>query len=85
MTDATERFDDGGQAEPTTYDTWLGGKGRGKTLADWFAAQAMIKLCPEEGFYARSPNYEDCLKRVAAQAYDLAEALIAEKRRREKS
>jgi len=70
------KHDDGGFAFPltfvfegTTYD-WV----PGMTLLDWFAGQMALA------------SFTDCWSNeaLARRAYDLAEALVAEKRRRKR-
>jgi len=84
------KHDDGGFAFPwtlvsegTTYD-WV----PGMTLLDWFAGQLAASLMtPEMLVEAGEMAEEDkvaVVDMVAGIAYDQAEALVAEKRRRER-
>ncbi len=48
----------------------------GMTLLDWFAGQALAGIC------ASGPGTQWTNERLAADAYGLAEAMIAERQRR---
>lgn len=51
----------------------------GMSLRDWFAGQAMAAFAINPSAYESVRDDPSC----AARAYDLADAMIAEKRRRE--
>jgi len=67
-----EQHDSGGQAFPLSE--FPGVTNDGMTLLDWFAGQALAGLAAEP---------ELSSERVAEIAYDCAERMVAEKRRRE--
>ncbi len=81
----TDKTDDGGPAYPLGVATATGENpvcsanfenGEGMTLLDWFAGQALCGLC------TRAPQgYTTDMR--ASDAYLIAQAMIAEKRRRE--
>lgn len=78
----TKQHDDGGPAFPND-----GGPGsNGMTLLDYFAAAAMQGWLASYGPESRHPAHLGEINRaatVAADAYRMAAAMIAEKRRRE--
>jgi len=89
MTDTTQPVDQHGQPYTGTtrhgpkFDD--GGPATDKTLHDWFAGQALAGImCPEHDQPPAPDNvYKDVLVGMVRLSYDLADAMIAEKRRRE--
>lgn len=90
------KFDDGGFAYPQPLDgdgnpvgnVWLGAGG--KTLLDWFAGQALVGWlagpCAGDALddYDGHPEgFAEHQTFVARSCYGYAEAMVAEKRRRE--
>jgi len=69
----SDQHDDGGPAYPTLSTCRLG-----MTLLDWFAGQTVA------GLNACESNAAESHHALAQMAYDQAEAMIAEKRRRER-
>lgn len=70
-------IDDGGPAFPTEVRTIAGTKtiGEGMSLRDWFAGQALA------GLYANS-NEEWPAAAAVLCAYDTADAMLSERKRR---
>ena len=66
----------GGPAFPTTkpLDYW-GDPNQGMTLRDYFAAKAMQGIC------ASGPSRDWTSPRLAAEAYDLADAMLKARER----
>ena len=58
------------------HDQWSG-----MTLRDWFAGQAMPML--KNAIYAQGPTRDEAYASVAFESYMIAEAMLAEKKRRE--
>lgn len=79
----SEKHDDGGSAYPTPMTEYDDGSG-GMALLDWFAGQALAGLLtqpPIPGSVNWSlPGDVDAIR--SARAYNLAAAMVAEKRRR---
>jgi len=50
----------------------------GMTLRDYFAGQALAGLCPRDGWTLGHPDTPGEIRRIAANARKLADALIAE-------
>lgn len=80
MSDEKKKVDTGGSALPHPYTTRAGGItfeniAPGMTLLDYFAVAAVGSLAKQ---YATEFSPE-----LAVRAYDVAEAMIAEKRKRE--
>lgn len=69
-------INDGGPAFPTTFQDWNEGLG-GMTLRDYFAAKALTAAM------TGAPNDRSTAKSVSDYAYHVAEAMLAEKKRRE--
>ena len=85
----TKPIDDGGLAFPATAPN--GDIHSGMSLADYFARQALVGILirhwPGEGtqYEPLSLGKQEHLDGLAKDSYSLADALIAEKRRREQS
>ena len=60
----------GGPAFPTTGDNYLKAENAGMTLRDYFAAKVLQGIC------ASGPTHEWTNSRLAAEAYDLADAML---------
>ena len=68
------KHDDGGPAFPNTYDEWHEGLG-GMSLLDYYAGQVISPMLVQA--YGKTPDV------LADYAYNIAQAMIAEKRRLE--
>ena len=66
-----KKTDDGGPAFPVPNDANVNGQA-GMTLRDWFAGQALSGLCVDE---------YSSVKTGARRAYELADAMLAERER----
>lgn len=69
---------DGGRAFPRASGP-SGGANGGMSLRDWFAGMAM------QHPYTQTEDADRDSEKAADWAYDVADAMLAEKRRREKS
>ncbi len=69
----TDKRDDGGAAFPGT------GYGRGMSLRDWFAGQAITGVMAAE--LPAKTNISGAIKDAAEIAYSIADAMLAERKK----
>lgn len=67
--------DEGGPAFPVIAENGMGHVSDGMYLRDWFAGHALSALISSRGM----PMYEASQQDAAQQAYQLADALLAER------
>jgi len=75
--------DDGGPAFPTDKNEWHNGRIDGMTLLDYFAGQAQTTLQHEQLSAAADRTGKTLLFAMAELSYEIADHMLAEKRRRE--
>ena len=74
----TDKFDDGGPMHPGGDDFDYG-----SSLWDYYAGQALAACVPSEGYDTTHAAYPAAVARLVKNAAGFADAMIAEKRRRE--